>query len=142
MSKAGAVMARTLMVCFLCAACQNQSSTPTVDYFSVMNVDGTSIQFIREPPVTKANREYLDGDSRGVLTLQDNCLRLGEDGPVIIWPPDFTPHIKGGVIEVQNAKGQVVARVGDPITVWGGQLQKDADDCPGPTWVDTRFPDR
>ena len=139
MSKAKVAVLLALFAAFLCVACQEKY--PTMDDLSVLTVEGTSIQFFREKPGTILNRVYMDAEGQGVLTLQDNCLRLREDGPVIIWPPGLTPHINDGVIEVQNAKGQPVARVGDPITVWGGQLQKDTGDCQGPTWVDTRIID-
>lgn len=131
-----------LMLYLLTVGCQSQSTTPTVRAFVEVLVEGTSIRFLREHPVTRPDRDYMDGDNRGVLTLQDNCLRLGEDGPVVIWPDDFTPYVNDGVVEVHNADGQVVARVGDPVTLWGGQVQRDAGDCPGPVWTDTRIPVR
>lgn len=132
----------TLMLCLLTVGCQSQSTTPTARDFAKVLVEGTSIQFLREPPVTRPDRDYMDGDNRGVLTLQDNCLRLGEDGPVVIWPRDFTPFVNDSVVEVHDADGRVVARVGDPVTLWGGQVQRDAGDCQGPVWTDTRIPVR
>ena len=119
------------LVAVLCVACQEKF--PTMDDLSVLTVEGTSIQFFREKP--GLNSEYLDALGQGVLTLQDNCLRLREDGPVIVWPAGFTPHNNNGVVEVHNALGQVVARVGEPIEIPGGVVEKDTGDCSGPTWV-------
>ena len=113
------------------------------DNLSTLGVEGTSIQFLREASAGKPNRGFMDGDNRGVLTLQDNCLRLGQDGPVVVWPPDFTPHINDGIVEVHDADGQVVARVGDLLELGGGgRPDIDTDDCSGPTFVDTRILDR
>ena len=129
------------------AACQDQ--IPTVEDPSALGVkgitievitpEGTSIQFIREKPRTMANRSYYHGDAHGVLTLKGNCLRLGEDGPVIIWPPNFTPQINDGVLEVSNIWGQVVAKLGKPLSVGGAQKQMDAGGCSGPIWIDTQI---
>ena len=72
--------------------------------------------------------------------MQDGCLRLKEDGAVIIWPPGFTPCVSGEVIEVLNAEGQVVARTGDQVSFGGGGIDKDTGDCRGPTFIDTKMP--
>ena len=106
----------------------------------VLTVEGSSVRFYREKPITIPDRGYRQALGRGVLTLQDGCLRLREDGPVIIWPPGFTPRTSGEVIEVLNAEGQVVARTGAQVSFGGGQIDKDTGDCRGPTWVDTKMP--
>ena len=112
----------------------------TSDDVDVLTVDGASFKFIREKPVINPNRGYMQALGTGVLTLQNDCFHLGEDGSVIIWPPRFTPHVNDGVVEVHNAKGQVVARVGDLLEIGGGGGPDiDTDDCSGPTFVDTHF---
>ena len=75
------------LVAFLCVACQEKY--PTMDDLSVLTVEATFIKFFREK--LGLNGVYMDALGQGVLTLQENCLRLGEDGPVIIWPPDLPP---------------------------------------------------
>ena len=136
MSKASFTIALGLVVVFFSLACQEKY--PTNDNLEFLTVEGSSIQFIREKPEMPVNREYRDGLAIGVLTLQDNCFRVDEDGPVIIWPPRFTPHINDGVIEVHDEKGVLMARVGDTLEIGGGALKRDAGNCSGPTWVDTR----
>lgn len=125
------------LAAFLCVACQEKY--PTMDDLSVLTVEGTSVQFFREKPGTILNRVYMQALGQGVLTIQNNCLRLDEDGPVIIWPPGFIPNSNDGVIEVHDAMGQVVARVGEPLEIVGGYLQRDTGSCSGPTWADTRI---
>ncbi len=137
MSRVWAVGLLALFATLVCTACQERY--PAMDDLEVLTVEGTSIQFYREKPGTTLNRVYMDALGKAVLTLQDNCLRLGEDGPVIIWPPGFTPHVNDGVIEIHDAVRQVVARTGAPIMVAGGQIKKDTGDCPGPTWATTRM---
>ena len=85
----------------------------------VLTVEGSSVRFYREKPITNPDRGYRQALGGGVLTLQDGCLRLREDGPVIIWPPGFTPRASGEVIEVLNAEGQVVARTGAQVSFGG-----------------------
>ena len=143
MRKTKTIALLPLMLCFLFAGCQNQSTTPTPttdEFTKVIVVEGTAIQFIREASAGKPTRVYREALRRGVLTLQDNCIRVGEDGPVVVWPHDFTPHINDGVLEVHDADGQVVARVGDHISLAGGGTSRiAADGCPGPVWIDTRI---
>ena len=89
MSKTKVAVLLALFAAFLCVACQEKY--PTMDDLSILTVEGTCIQFFREKPGTILNRVYMDALGQGVLTLQDNCLRLKEDGPVIVWPPDLHP---------------------------------------------------
>ena len=50
-----------LMLYLLTVGCQSQSTTPTVRAFVEVLVEGTSIQFLREHPVTRPDRDYMDG---------------------------------------------------------------------------------
>lgn len=148
MSKTSLTVILVLAVSILWVACQEKYST--LDDVSVLTVsgipiqfieltvEGASIQFIREKPPIPEGRVYRDGEAQGILTLQDNCFRLDQDGPVIIWPSRFIPHINDGVVEVHDAKGELMARVGDHLEIAGGALKRDTGNCSGPTWVDTR----
>lgn len=139
MSKTQTLTLLTLMLCVLSVGCQNQPSTPTGSGVTKILIEGTSIQFFQEPALPGTAPFYLEAELRGVLTLQDNCLRVGEDGPVVIWPRIFTPHINDGVVEIHDALGQVVARVGSLIELGGGGGSSaagriDPGDCPGGVW--------
>ena len=146
MCRTVAALPLSLLIASLSAVCQDQ--IPTVDDPSALGVkgisievitpDGTSIQFIREKPRAPEDKAYYQADAHGVLTLVDGCLRLGEDGPVIIWPPNFTPQINGRVLEVRNIRGRVVAKLGEPLSVGGALKQRDAGNCSGPIWIDTQ----
>ena len=140
-----------LLVAFLFVACMEV--TPAADDPSALGVkgirievitpEGTSIRFIREKPRAMENMSYRQADAYGVLTLKDGCLRLEqgqwEGDPVIIWPPNFTPRMNDGVLEIRNAMGQVVAKLGEPLSVGGAPEQMDAAGCSGPIWVDTQI---
>ena len=62
------------------------------------------------------------------------CLRL-KDGPTIIWPAGFEPHVDRGVVQVRNGAGRVIARVGDEIAMGGGYSSTDYDSCAGGTFT-------
>ena len=74
MYKAPAVVALGFVAGILFVACQERY--PTMDDLSVLTVEATSIQFFREKP--GLDRVYRDALGQGVLTLQDNCLRLNQ----------------------------------------------------------------
>ena len=66
----------------------------------------------------------------GELVLNGECLSLGDSTP-IIWPAGFTPHSDGGVVQVRNGAGRVIATVGDEIAAGGGYHRLDSGACPG-----------
>ncbi len=130
MSKAG-VLSLLLITCTL-IACQERF--PAADDVEVLTVEEPYLQFHRDK--TTANRMYMDALGEGMLTLQDGCLRLGEeeDGPVILWPRGYAPRAVGADIEVLDDKGRVVARTGTMLSIGGGAIGKDLDRCHGPIW--------
>ena len=71
----------------------------------------------------------------GELVLDGDCLRIGGDdgeGPFVVWPPGFTPHIEDGVVHVRNGGGQLIARVGDRLRLGGGvRSAPSGHRCPG-----------
>lgn len=60
----------------------------------------------------------------GQLILTDGCIRVQPDydGPPVmpVWPHGFGLHVQGDVVEVVNAAGEVVARVGEQVYMGGG----------------------
>ncbi len=137
MSKAKVLL--ILLISCACMACQERF--PATDDLEVLTVGESSLQFYRERPVFNPDRFYRDALGEGVLTLQDGCLRLGEDGSVIIWPPGFAPRADSAAIEVLDAEGRVVARTGTLLTIGGGVRSKDIGNCHGPLWIDTEILD-
>ena len=75
------------------------------------------------------------------LTLNGDCLRVGKDGPVIVWPPGFYPDRVDGRVVVRNGGGRVVARVGQTMRLdSGGYVADDrSGPCRGTRWLYARL---
>lgn len=88
----------------------------------------------------------------GQLVNEDGCLRLvaneGEESYLILWPAEVNVIATGGMLVIQDADGEVVARVDQQIGLVGGEYtQRDwvegllqpgsglPEDCPGPYWL-------
>lgn len=63
----------------------------------------------------------------GQLIEENGCLRVASSDSVnsrlIIWQPDYFLTLNGEQIEVLNREGQVPARLGEPISLGGGEVQ-------------------
>lgn len=85
----------------------------------------------------------LQALARGVLTLRDGCLRLGE-GPesrLIVWPSSAVLEIEGRVVRVRDQRMHTSVTLGDTIEIGGGEgetLIQSAltapTHCTGPYW--------
>lgn len=101
------------------------------------------------PPVTSfvqmrmpAGAE-LQALARGVLTLRDGCLRLG-DGPesrLIVWPSSAVLEIEGRVVRVRDQRMHTSVTLGDTIEMGGGESETliqsaltAPTQCNGPYW--------
>ena len=95
----------------------------------------------------------------GRLFVKDRCIYMGTGryGDVVVWPYGYSLSRGNGEIRVVNASGKVVAKVGDEVSMGGGQItQGEAgptpeaarrqfeekrgelgvpDRCRGPLWV-------
>ena len=75
-----------------------------------------------------------------LLVLDGDCLRVGEGGPVVIWPAGFYPDRENGQIVVRNGGGKVLAAVGWEMKLGsGGYVTSNTGLCRGPLWVGTWF---
>ena len=76
-----------------------------------------------------------------VLTLDGDCLRVGEGGPVVVWPPGFYPDIIDGRVAVRNGGGKLLALQGEKMALSrGGYIPDDlSGPCRGDRWEDTHF---
>lgn len=103
-------------------------------------------------PVQKAGLGRMEALLEGKLVLDNGCLRVKyfDDNYLLIWPYGFSLRTKGKEIQVVDSDGQVVARVGDKITVGGGEVPGEGvkefieesitgqplpDNCTGPYWI-------
>jgi hypothetical protein len=127
-----------------------------VSYEPLVDVpDGlTPVPDVDFPQVRARTTVDLLMDLPGLLTMEDGCLRIvppGEEvGYLIIWQPDYFLNDNQGVLEVWDREGQVVARVGQAITLGLGGLPGDGQvetflreplpaQCPGPYWLMSSF---
>lgn len=101
------------------------------------------------PPMSVENESYMMARNIGKLILKDGCLRLGQgetESRLLIWPGWFSFDVEDGVIYVMYTRfGTTVARmrIGDTITVGGGEVDDRPNDlqqpipkeCLGPYWI-------
>jgi hypothetical protein len=92
----------------------------------------------------------------GQLVNDDGCLRVvANEGGVsylVLWPAGSDVIVDGDTIAIQDASGQVVARVGQQIGLVGGEYKQQEwvagllqpgrglpEGCPGPYWLTGEF---
>ena len=77
------------------------------------------------PQLTSRSGAFMMALLEGTLVVQDGCLRVtGTSGAshLVIWQPDYFVNNRAGVPEVLNRDGAVVARVGEPVRMGGGEV--------------------
>jgi len=113
----------------------------------------TPVPGVAIPQIRAHTVEDLLLDLPGQLVVKDGCLRIiprGEEaGYLIIWQPDYFLNDNQGTLEVWDRDGNVVARVGQEITLGLAGLPGDSQveaflrehlpaQCPGPVWLMSR----
>ena len=98
-------------------------------------------------PVQKSGLDQMDALLEGNLELVDGWLRVqsSDSDYLVIWPYGFSVQGEGKEIQVLDGDSQVVAIVGEPIRVGGGESTVEIvesyigkslpDDCAGPFWI-------
>lgn len=85
----------------------------------------------------------------GTLTLDGRCLRVssaeGREDHLVVWPPGVVLRMGGDAIEVVDQAGRVVARVGEGVSMGGGEVRDSKAmaglpggvpaECAGPYWI-------
>lgn len=84
----------------------------------------------------------LEALNRGELVAEGGCLWLvptGEERLLIVWPLGYSWSADGGVVQVHDESGQVVARAGDRIEIGGHETggSSPLPACPGRVWEAT-----
>jgi len=101
------------------------------------------------PQLRARSASFMAALMQGKLVAEAGCLRVvesdGSDGHLIIWQPDYFLTDNGGKIEILGRDGQIVARVGEKISLGGGdvplttfssQLREPIpSQCKGPYWL-------
>ena len=118
--------------------------------------DGETLMFPRHDGAVPPNRgdQYVYGE----LSLSSNCLRISyadqvdhqatRDGLLVVWPAGFEARNIGGMMEVTEVDGAVVASVGQTLRLSGKKVSRqwaevdggswygeDAERCGGPFWL-------
>ena len=98
-----------------------------------LRLSDPEVLFLRQETVMASERIFLTAEGVGELVIDGSCLRIkGEHNTnTVIWPAGFTPHVEGGVVQVRNGAGQIIARVGDEIAGGGGYFKSGNNECPG-----------
>ncbi len=92
------------------------------------NPDPDAIFF---PVATATNTQYPSASAHGRLVLENHCLRLKpyylpfSKGYLLIWPYGYSLKTQDSKICVIDAKGEIVAKVGNWIKVGGGNVSLD-----------------
>ena len=96
-----------------------------------LRLSDPDVFFPRQRTVIATGREQLTAGGGGELVQDGQCLRLN-GRTTVIWPAGFKPHVHQGVVQVRNGAGQVIAQVGDKLSMGGGYFSRDEDwECPG-----------
>ena len=99
-----------------------------------LRLSDPDVLFLRQKTVVASVQVLQQAAGVGELVLDGRCLRLKGSSTTIIWPAGFTPHVEGGVVQVRNGAGRIIARVGDEIAGGGGYFDLGGGDCSGPAW--------
>ncbi|MBW6465751.1 MAG: hypothetical protein K0B06_04540 [Brevefilum sp.] len=92
----------------------------------------------------------------GPLVNDDGCLRVvaneGGESYLVLWPAGAEVIVNGGSIAIQDASGEIVARVDQQIGLVGGEYKQQGwvagllqpgrglpEGCPGPYWLTGEF---
>ena len=97
---------------------------PTETHTPAVTSDlGHTIFFPRQGK-TEGERAVMEALIGGTLVLADDCIRVHNDevgiNYLLIWSPDFNLTIENGVINILDGNGEIVAHIGDTVTISGG----------------------
>jgi hypothetical protein len=100
------------------------------------------------PQLKARSASFMGALLVGELVVTDGCLRLqseDDQSHLVIWQTDYFLNNNQGTLEILDREGQVVARVGEPIQLGGGEIPSAVDDdqlqapmpasCTGPYWL-------
>lgn len=130
--RSGAVLTM-VAVLLLVVACNHEPTVSEIDY------DGGKIFFITQADGGNTNTAALVGE----LQLNDGCFQIASDQiagsrPVnIMWPEDFAVGVGGAEVEIHDASGRIVTRVGERTLLGGSGDGEDSErfgECEGAFW--------
>ncbi len=138
-----------LFVVLVATACSSTAARPEATATPPATPPPSDIFFPQQAPLP-TRRASMAALIEGLLVVDKRCLRVidGDTSYLPIWPAGVSLYQADTLIEIHTAQGQIVARVGEPIFLGGGEVPADAlpeviepviqpvpADCPGPYWV-------
>jgi hypothetical protein len=111
----------------------------------------TPVPAVAMPQLQVGGGPFMAALLEGTLIVEQGCLRVRPawKGPsyLVIWQPDYYLTETEGALEILDRSGAVVARVGEPIAMGGGETSAGAAElhpqliapipaeCGGPYWI-------
>jgi hypothetical protein len=109
----------------------------------------TPVPEVYMPQLKTRSASFMQALLVGELVVKDGCLRIqaenSSESHLVFWQTDYFLTDNNGTIEILNREGQVVARVGEPIQMGGGEITEAVSDdqlqgplptaCSGPYWL-------
>jgi hypothetical protein len=101
------------------------------------------------PQLKMRSGSFMEALLSGELVVMNGCLRIqvenSTESYLVFWQPDYFLNQNNGTREILDREGQVVARVGEPIQMGGGEIPAVVDNdqlqaplppaCAGPYWL-------
>lgn len=109
----------------------------------------TPVPGLAFPQLRAQSTTFMLALLQGKLAIRDGCLRVSEGdedpGSLIIWQPDYFLNDNDGTVEVLDREGKAVARVGERVSMGGGEVSLASvetqlrgpipSQCEGPYWL-------
>lgn len=105
----------------------------------------TAVPDVFMPQLKVRSTEFMAAEALGNLEVVDGCLRIvgDNDSQLVIWQTDYFLNDNNGTLEIWDRDSNVVAVVGEPIALGGGEGPAPQDhilkeplpeQCVGPYW--------
>ncbi len=111
----------------------------------------TPVPAVMMPQLQVRSGAFMAALLEGTLIVEEDCLRVRPTGDgasyLVIWQPDYFLTDTEGALEILDRSGSVVARVGEPVRMGGGETSAGsaelnpqlvaplAPGCGGPYWI-------
>ena len=82
------------------------------------------------PAQPSPDTDYMMAEVKGRLVVGAGCVRIraeeerGGPGSVVVWPAGYSLAKNGGGVLVLGRKGKAEARIGDEVSMGGGQISE------------------
>lgn len=140
-------MLTLIILCFMITACANQATSSPMSIFTPASAPSLGNHF---PQLINTPSAYPDLPlMEGQLALENGCLRVSGvknirlgNSFLVIWDSRFSTRTEQGVVQVvDGSTGEILASVGDYVSIGGGvpteiDLKESIpEECPGPYYL-------